>query len=688
MRYSLNNTPARQSAAGFTLIEMLIIAPIVILALGGFIALMVTMVGNVLTTRDQTNMTYESQDTLNRVEDDIRLATQFLTTTGTLSSPQGSNDSTAAFTNSANNTLILYTLATTKNPADSSRELVYYKNQPYDCTTQKVFNQVAFNKVIYFIKNGSLWRRTIVPTYNTNATADAETVCTAPWQQNSCSPGYAPATRCQTNDIELMKNVSTLNVEYFSSSSSTTNIGASNAGTATTVKVTVTGSKNTAGHSVATSQSTRATRLNISVDPPVIIPLQFTQNPASQSVIYTDTNVQFSATPSLARATLQWERLIPAGSWTPIAGATSSTLTIPTVTTGMSGYQYRVKATTPEDGTITSDPATLTVSIWGKINYLDDFSDYQDPITSTGYPAAAYTKTAAGVVLLRGMVEKATPVSSGDVIGVLPSNARPSGVLIFQTSTNSNVASRVDVYPNGEIRIITGDAGWTSLEGISFIPTSTSYTRNTLTFANSWNNYTAVYGGPWANASYVIDSVGRVNVQGLVTGGVTTNGTQIVNNIPAAARTGLYMHVPAASNSPSLLGIDQNVGIVAKTGTNGFLSLNTMYHPVGYGGWISLPLQNGWQEDGGGFFTTAGYTKGSDNIVRLKGLIRNGTTTNGIVVATLPAGYRPSQRTLTAGACNPNVWCRMDVLTNGNVELYLSNSGWTSLDGITFLAEQ
>jgi hypothetical protein len=30
----------------------------------------------------------------------------------------------------------------------------------------------------------------------------------------------------------------------------------------------------------------------------------------------------------------------------------------------------------------------------------------------------------------------------------------------------------------------------------------------------------------------------------------------------------------------------------------------------------------------------------------------------------------------------------MDVLTNGNVELYLSNSGWTSLDGITFLAEQ
>jgi len=687
MRYSLNKPPVRQSSAGFTLIEMLIVAPIVVLALGGFIALMVTMVGNVLTTRDQTNMTFEGQDTLNRVEDDIRLAAQFLTTTGTLVSPQGSNDATAAFTNSTSNTLILNTLATTKNPADSTRELVYYKNQPYDCGTQKVFNQVMFNKVIYYVKNGSLWRRTIVPTYNTNATADAETACSAPWQQNSCSPGYAPATRCQTNDIELMKNVSSLNVEYYSSSSSTTNLGASGAPTATTVKVSVVGNKNTAGHTVATSLSTRATRLNISVDPPTVIPLQFTQNPADQSVIYTDTNVQFSATPSLARATLQWERLVPAGSWTPIAGATSATYTLPTVTTSMSGYQYRVKATTPEDGTITSDPATLTVSIWGKINYLDDFSDFQNPLTSTGYPTAGYTKTSAGVVLLRGMVKKATPVTQGDVIGVLPSNYRPSGTLIFQTSTNNNVASRVDIYANGEIRLITADAGWTSLEGISFIPSSTSYTRNALTFANSWNNYTAVYGGPWANASYVIDSVGRVNVQGLVTGGITTNGTQIVNNIPAAARVDLYMHVPASSNSPSLLGIDPNLGIVAKTSTNGYLSLNTMYHPTGYSGWQPMTLLAGWQADTNGF-STPGYTKGSDNIVRMKGLIRNGTTTNGTVVFTLPAGYRPSQRTLTTATCNPNVWCRMDVLTNGNVELYLTNSGWTSLDAITFLAEQ
>lgn len=269
MLYSSKIKSAPQSAAGFTLIEMLIIAPIVILAIGGFITLMVTMVGSVLATRDQTTMIYQSQDALNRIEDDIRLSAQFLTTTGTLVSPQGSNNNftgTAAFTNTTN-ALILQTLATTKNPADSTRELVYYKAQPNQCDAQKVFNAVYFNKVIYFIKSGSLWRRTVMPNYNTSATTNSETVCAAPWQQNSCSPGYAPATRCQTNDIELMKDITSLAVEYYATPSSTTNIGATNAGAAMSVKVTTNGSKTAAGRIVTTSQSTKATRLNVPVAP-------------------------------------------------------------------------------------------------------------------------------------------------------------------------------------------------------------------------------------------------------------------------------------------------------------------------------------------------------------------------------------------------------------------------------------
>lgn len=251
------------SSNGFTLIEILVIAPIVLLAIGGFIALMVAMVGDVMVTRDNNRMLYEAQDTLKRVESDVRLSTAFLTTTGTLISPQGSNSNftgTAAFTNTSN-TLILNSLVTDKSPTDSSRELIYFKDQPNACGATKIFNNVLYSKVIYFINAGSLWRRTTISPFNTNATTDSQTVCAAPWQQDSCSPGYA-ASRCKTNDVEVMKNVSSLGVEYYNSPTSTSDIGAANANAAVTIKVTVTGQKTTATKTITVTQSLRATRLN------------------------------------------------------------------------------------------------------------------------------------------------------------------------------------------------------------------------------------------------------------------------------------------------------------------------------------------------------------------------------------------------------------------------------------------
>jgi Tfp pilus assembly protein PilV len=683
MHHLSKTKSSTRAISGFTLVEMLVIAPIVILAIGGFIALMVTMVGSVLTTRDQNAMIYQSQDSLSRIEDDIRLAARFLTTTSTLTSPQGSNNNftgTSAFTN-ASNTLILSTLATTKNPADATRELVYYKNQPNACDAQKVFNQVYFNTIIYFIKDGSLWRRTVMPNYNTSSTVDAETVCTAPWQQNSCSPGYT-STRCQTNDIELMKNVSSLAVEYYSSASSNTNLGSGNAGAATSIKVTVNGSKNTAGRTVATSQSTRATRLNISIQPPTFLPLGFIQHPSDTSVIHTDTNIQFAASPNYSGATIQWQRSIDSGAtWTDISGATSSTYTLATVSLSMTNYRYRAVATYNSE-TATSNPATLTVTLWGDIEFNSGFSNYLGT-----YAPIGYTKTTRGVVMLKGLIKKSSAIVSGEVIGTLPVGSRPSGILLFQTSTNSNVASRIDIYPNGDIKVNIGDAGWVSLEGITFIPAGTSYTRNTLTTANGWVNY----GGSFSPATYVTDSLGRTHVEGLVRNGTIANGTQMVSNLPASARTDKYMHLPARSTTSGEIGIDQTDGIVAKNaGTNGYMAINSFFYPASMSGsWTNLTLQSGWVSyDGGSFFSPPQYTKGADNIVRLRGLIKGGSTANGTLVANLPAGFRPKDRTLLGSVCNPNVYCRIDVLSNGNVELSLADSAWTSLDSVTFLAEQ
>lgn len=267
MRSTLAATKTRRSP-GFTLIEMLIIAPIVIIAISGFIALMVSMVSDVLVSRDQNTMAYETQGALDRIEQDTRLATQFLTTTGTLPSPQGSNNNftgTTAFTNTSN-TLILNTLATDDNPANTTRRLVYYAGQPNACGTLQTYNKVFQAQVVYFIKDSSLWRRTLVPNFNFNATPNSETLCqtssTGVWQQNSCSPGYT-ASRCQTNDVELMKGIANLTVNYYTTPGSTADIGASNAEAATTLAATITGQKTTAGRDVSTTGTMRASKLNI-----------------------------------------------------------------------------------------------------------------------------------------------------------------------------------------------------------------------------------------------------------------------------------------------------------------------------------------------------------------------------------------------------------------------------------------
>jgi hypothetical protein len=658
---------------------MLVIVPIVILALGGFISLMIGMVGDVIATRDSNNMTYQAQDALSSIERDVSFSTQFLATTGTLTSPQGSDNNfngTAAFANvepspGTSDRLILYAIATTLSPTDSLRDVVYYRDQPNPCTALRVFNKVFYVKIVYFIKAGSLWRRTIMPTYNTNATADINTVCTAPWQQDSCSPGYS-ATRCKTEDVKLMDDISNLDVEYYTTPGGTVDTGAANATTASTIKVTLTGQKTSAGQDVTVSQSLRATRKNGEPD----LSLSFNQQPASKTAVMGMTNTQFTVTPSDPTATIQWQRSTDGGAnWANISGATASTLSIPTVSMSMSGYKYRAVAQTAGDSA-TSNVATLTVTIWGEPDYASGYSDYFG-----GYSTIGYTKTSAGVVMLKGLVKKSSPVVGGETIATLPADYRPNGILIFQTITNPNTGSRIDVYPDGRIVVQGGDSGWISLEGINFIPSPTSYTRTALTMVNSWANY----GGSFSPATFVVDSVGRVNVQGLVRYGTVANGTQIVSNL--APKTEKYMHVPARADAPFLIGIDQSLGIVAKGSYNGYLSLNTMYHPIGYAGWTAFTPSAGWVSyDGGSFFTTPAYTKGSDGIVRLKGLIKGGATADGTVILTLPSTYQPAERTLTTAVCNPNVICRVDILSNGNVELYGANSGWTSLDGITFLA--
>lgn len=82
---------------------------------------------------------------------------------------------------------------------------------------------------------------------------------------------------------------------------------------------------------------------------------------------------------------------------------------------------------------------------------------------------------------------------------------------------------------------------------------------------------------------------------------------------------------------------------------------------------------------------TAAYYKDKMGRVFLRGLVNNVNNPTGLVVFTLPVGYRPttSGHLVFATIAN-NGMGRVDVLANGNVIVNLGTAGWISLDNISF----
>lgn len=665
------------------------IAPIVVLAIGTFVGLMVVMVGDVLSTRDRAAITYDTQSALNRIEQDTRLSTQFLITSGTQTSPQGSDNNftgTAAFTNS--NSLILSELATDKNPADPSRALVYFANQPNPCGATQRFNRVLLTKVIYFIKSGSLWRRTIVPDYNTNSTPDNNTVCTSAWQLNSCSPGYS-AARCKTNDEEVMQNIYSMNVGYYTDPNSTVDQGASNALTANTIGVTITAKKSVAGRDIDNTGTMRATKLN-SIDTTLAAP----DTPTVSHTLATPNDVQFNWSSVPTATSYQVAYQINGGTWI------NQTLDANTLTYTVTGdrtdvINFKVAAFNSGGGSAyATDSQTLPA--WSTFTLATTSPQWVDYNTAT-YQTHGFTKTSAGVVVLKGIIKNGS-TATDTVIGTLPEGYRPSKRLTFVASTytagggaNDSGTGRLSIWPDGKLVASEMNANWFDIDGIAFrVDDPDQVWVQPGSLANGWTNYSP--GGVWQEMRVGLDSVGRTHVQGTIKQGTIADTTTMY--LPSASyRPSLYYIFPAkidvASGAFGSFGANSANGIVARNVDSAYINTEAMYYPGTTGSWTNLAdssLSNGWVRYSA-TYNQPGYTKGSDGIVSLKGLIKSGTAVSGETIFTLPAGYRPAKTTIFP-VVRARDYGRIDILSDGRVIVRYASPTWTSLDGIHFIAEQ
>lgn len=223
MRYtSPNNQPAQ---TGFTLVEVLIVAPLALLVISGFVALMVTLTGDVLASNARTRLIQKTDVALERFEQDVRFTNEFRATSFTPSVPQGRGNDAQAFdvyapfpgtNNVTYGTIrILRSYATDKNPLDPTKKLIYTSVGGGACgTATETQNQPLKYDIVYYTKRDagtsgstderlSLWRRIIFdPTGLTQLCGSA----TAIWQKSTCAPGGS-GTPCQAEDEKIIDNV-------------------------------------------------------------------------------------------------------------------------------------------------------------------------------------------------------------------------------------------------------------------------------------------------------------------------------------------------------------------------------------------------------------------------------------------------------------------------------------------------
>lgn len=186
----------------FTLVEVAIIIPLVLVVIGAFILTLINFTSHAVDSRKNNAIAVEAQGILNRMANDVADSTKFLVQNDfNVQSPQGSNNGTTKFTTSSS-TLVLQTPLTKNNPrtvAASVDNFIYKPNSPLACADANVTtNSLATYNVVFSYSSG-LKRRVVVPLdYSSLANA-----CSTPWQKPTCASGRSGTYCSGGNDENL-----------------------------------------------------------------------------------------------------------------------------------------------------------------------------------------------------------------------------------------------------------------------------------------------------------------------------------------------------------------------------------------------------------------------------------------------------------------------------------------------------
>jgi prepilin-type N-terminal cleavage/methylation domain-containing protein len=204
MRQFQNSNKGEQR--GFTILEVLIALPIVVLLSITLATTVFDQYGELQRSSARARLRIEGEITLLSLEDELLFATDFGQAKSTdlvdINAPSGG----WTYNTTPTDTLIVYETALTKDRRDPDREFVYKKTG--SCSSS--YN-IAINNVIYYTTANTtnnyrtLYRRTLTPQYTT---------CGTNYKTQTCPTG-AVVSPCLGADSLLSDKVVDFQVEYF-----------------------------------------------------------------------------------------------------------------------------------------------------------------------------------------------------------------------------------------------------------------------------------------------------------------------------------------------------------------------------------------------------------------------------------------------------------------------------------------
>ena len=206
----MNRKRLTNDSQGFTMVELLIVLPIVSLIVIIVFNYMFVSYGKMLQENTEANLRLEGETMLLDLQDELLFTTDY--------GEVRSADLTDAYApvggwtyNTNPDTLIIYETSLTAPRRDPNREFVY-KNV-YGCSgANSAFNPIAINNLIYFTKQNTvnqyktLYRRTLTPQYS---------LCGTNYKLQTCPVANVGTPPCMRADTILSSNIIDFRVDYF-----------------------------------------------------------------------------------------------------------------------------------------------------------------------------------------------------------------------------------------------------------------------------------------------------------------------------------------------------------------------------------------------------------------------------------------------------------------------------------------